>query len=61
MRKRTNALRRRYRRTLNNEELRESRKNQNIEGKNKYQAAIRKGKIKAWKQYCNTSLSNPWN
>jgi len=60
--KRTNALQRRYQRTLNNEELREIRKNQYIEGKNKYQAAIRKEKINSWKQYCNTtSPSNPWN
>jgi hypothetical protein len=27
----------------------------------KYQAAIRKEKINSWKQYCNTSPSNPWN
>jgi hypothetical protein len=61
MRKRTNALRK-YQRTLNNEEPRENRKNQYIEGKKKYQAAIRKEKINSWKQYCNvTSPSNPWN
>lgn len=42
MRKRTNALRKRYQRTLNNEELRDCRKNQYIEGKKKYQAAIRR-------------------
>jgi hypothetical protein len=50
MRKRTNALKRRYQRTLNNVELRESRKNQYIEGKRKCQAAIRKEKINSWKQ-----------
>jgi hypothetical protein len=62
MRKRTNAQRRRYQRTLNNEELRESRRKVYIEGKKKYQAAIRKEKINSWKQYCNiTSPSNPWN
>ena len=61
MRKRTNTLRRRYQRTLNSEELREIRKNQYIKGKKKYQAAIRKAKINSWKQYCNTSPSNPWN
>jgi hypothetical protein len=60
MRKRTNTLRRRYQRTLNNNELRENRKNQYIEGKKKYQAAIMKEKINSWKHYCNTtSLSNP--
>jgi len=61
MRKRTNALRRRYQRTLNNDELRENRKNQYIAGK-KVQAAIRKENINSWKHYCNTtSPSNPWN
>jgi hypothetical protein len=50
MRKRTNAQRRRYQRTLNNEELRERRKNEYIEGKKTYQAAIRKQKIISWKQ-----------
>jgi D-hexose-6-phosphate mutarotase len=35
LRKKANALRRRYQRTLNNEELREYRKNQHIEGKKK--------------------------
>jgi len=48
-------------RTLNNEEQRENRKNQYIEGKKKYQAAIRTEKLNSWKQYCNTtSPSNPW-
>jgi hypothetical protein len=63
MRKRINAQRRRYQRIINNEELRESRKNANIEGEKKYQAAIRKEKINSWKQYCNTtttSRSHPW-
>jgi len=45
LRKRTNTLRRRYQRTLNNEELRENRKNRYFEGKWMYQAAIRKEKI----------------
>jgi ribonuclease HI len=62
MRRRTNAQRRRYQRTINNDELRESRKNEYIEGKKKYQAAIRKEKINSWKKYCNnTSPGNPWN
>jgi hypothetical protein len=57
-----NALRRRFQRTLNNDEMRENRKNQYIEGKKKYQVAIRKEKINPWKYYCNTtSPSNPWN
>ena len=61
LRKRTTALRRRSQRTLNNEELRENRKNQYFEGKRKYQAAIRIEKINSWKQYCNMSSNNPWN
>jgi hypothetical protein len=61
LRKRTNALRRRYQRTLNNEELRETRKNQYFKGKRKYQVSIRKAKINSWKQNCNTtSCSNLW-
>jgi hypothetical protein len=44
IRKRTSAPRR-YQRTLNNEELRDNRKNQYIEKKKKYQAAIRKEKL----------------
>jgi hypothetical protein len=60
MRKRTNALRRIFKRTLNNEELMESRKNQHIEGKMTYQAAIRKEKISSWKQHCYTTIpGNP--
>lgn len=62
MRKRTNALRRRHQRTQNNEELRLRRKNQYIEEKKKYQAAIRKEKTKSWKQHCTiTTPNNPWN
>jgi hypothetical protein len=36
---------------VNNEELRENRKNQYFEGKRKYQAANRKEKINSWKQH----------
>jgi hypothetical protein len=61
MMKRTNALRIRYQRTVNNEELRENRKNLYAEAKTKYQSAIRKEKINSWKQYCTTSPSNAWN
>jgi len=44
--KRTNALRRRYQRTTNNEEHRENRKNQYTKANEEYQAAIkRKNKI----------------
>jgi hypothetical protein len=56
------ALRRRYQRTTNNNELRESRKNQYQEEKTKYRATIRREKIKSWKAFCNlTASTNPWN
>ena len=61
-RKRLNALRRCYQRTQNNEELRENCKNTYYEEKAKYQATIRKGKLKSSKEYCNlTPSTNPWN
>ena len=44
MRKRANALRRRYRRTRNSEELREQRKTQYLEGKARYVATVKKEK-----------------
>jgi hypothetical protein len=57
-----NALRRRYQRTKNNEELRDLRKNIYYEEKANYQATIKKEKIKSWKEYCNlTPSTNPWN
>jgi len=46
MRKRTNAMRRRYQRTTNNEELRENRKSQYTKAKKEYQAAINREKIR---------------
>jgi len=60
MRKRMNALRRRYQRTRNNGDLREQRRSQYLEGKARYAATIKK--ITSWKEYCNmTSSINPWN
>jgi hypothetical protein len=62
IRKRTNALRRRYQRTKNNEELRERRKDQYLDSKAHYAATIKREKIKSWKRYCNiTTAANPWN
>jgi hypothetical protein len=62
MRKRMNALRRRFQRTLHNEELRASRKKQYCEEKKKYQAAIRMEKTNSWKQHCSlVTPNNPWN
>jgi len=62
MRKRTNALRKRYQRTTTNEEQRENRKPQYTKAKKEYQAAIKREKIRSWKQHCTTtSPNNPWN
>jgi type II secretory pathway component PulJ len=61
-RKRINALRRRYQRTTNDDDLRERRKNQYHDEKSKYQAAIKGEKIKSWKEFRTlTSPTNPWN
>jgi len=61
MRKRINTLRTKYQRTTNNDELRESLKNQYHEEKTKYQAAIKREK-KFWKEFYNLTLStNSWN
>jgi len=52
----------RYQRATNNENLRDSRKNQYHEEKTKYQAALKNGKIESWKEFCNLTLStDPWN
>jgi hypothetical protein len=58
----TNALRRRYQRTKNNEELREHRKSVYYEERKEYSTTIKREKLKSWKEYCNlTSHTNPWN
>jgi hypothetical protein len=60
--KRINVLRRRYQRKTNNDDLRERRINQYHEEKSKYQAEIKREKIKSWKEFCTlTSSTNPWN
>ena len=62
MRKRTNALRRRFQRTRNNEGLMEQRKTSYLEEKVRYEATIKREKIHSWKEYCNlTTSTNPWN
>ena len=62
MRKKINAMRRRYQRTIRDEKLREDRKKIYLLEKKKYAAALRKSKITSWKQYCNaTTTTNPWN
>jgi hypothetical protein len=62
MRKRTNALRRLYQRTKNNNDLRESRRDQYTTAKKTYQVAINKEKKISWKIYCTAaSPTNSWN
>ena len=62
LRKRTNALRRRYQRTKNDGNLREQRRNTYFEEKRKYERAIKNEKINSWKSYCSlTPTNNPWN
>jgi len=62
MRKRIDALRRRYQRTTYNNGLREGRKNQYQDGKLQYQTEIKREKFKSGKEFCNlTSATNPWN
>ena len=37
-------------------------KNQYLDGKLQYQTAIKREKLKSWKEFCNlTSATNPWN
>jgi hypothetical protein len=60
--KRLNTLRRLNKRTKNNEDLREYRKNTYYEEKTKYQATIKKEKLQSWKENCNlTPGTNPCN
>jgi hypothetical protein len=55
-------MRRRYQRTVRNENLREDRKQLYQQEEKKYVAALRKTKLLSWKEYCNaTTTSNPWN
>ena len=62
MRKRTNALRRRYQRTRKREGLREQRKTIYLAEKARYEATIKREKIQSWKEYCIlTTSSNRWN
>jgi len=62
LRKKVNALRRRYQRTINNDQLRQERKDQYMEGLRQYRSKINMQKIESWKEFCNiTDGSNPWN
>jgi hypothetical protein len=62
MRKRTNACKRLFQRTKNDEALRDNRKQHYIEAKRKYQTGIKKEKFNSLKEYCNVAAStNPWS
>ena len=61
-RKRVLALRRRYERTRNDDNLRHKRKLRYQEGKRHYQAKLQEEKLTSWKEFCSqTAGSNPWN
>jgi hypothetical protein len=56
------ALKIRYQRATNNNDLRERCKNQYHDGKLQYQDVIKREKFKSWKEFCDfTSATNPWN
>jgi hypothetical protein len=62
LRKRTNALRRRYQRTTNNDTLRQERKAQYFDGKREYERNLQDEKLKSWKTFCTINDgANPWN
>ena len=62
MRKKINAIRRRYQRSTRDSNLREARQYQYLQEKRKYEATLRKAKIQSWKKYCNATVStNPCN
>ena len=59
LRKRTNALRMRYQRTTNNENLRQREKKS---GRHKYEGKMQEAKLKSWKTFCTINDGvNPWN
>ena len=60
LRKRAIALRRRYQRTRNDDNLLQERKLRYQEGKRLFQAKLQEGKLKSWKDFCyRTAKSNP--
>jgi len=62
LRKRTNALRRRYQRTTNNENLRQERKEMYFDGRREYEGKMQEANLKSWKTFCTISDGvNPWN
>jgi hypothetical protein len=62
LRKRTNALRRKYQRTTNNENLRQERKEKYFDGRREYEGKMQEAKLKSWKKFCTINDGiNPWN
>jgi hypothetical protein len=62
LRKSVNAIRRRYQRTRDSDELREQRRTQYLDVIGKYAATNKKEKSISWKEFCNmTSATKPWN
>ena len=62
LRKRTNDLRRRYQRTINNENLRQERKENYFDVRREYEGKMQEAKLKSWKTFCTVSYGvNPWN
>lgn len=62
LRKKARALRRRYQRTRNDENLRQQRRLQYREGNMLYQGKLRQAKLNSWKDFCSRTIeSNPWN
>ena len=62
LREKVNALRRRYQRTLNNEDLRNERKIRYNEEKRQYRLKLQQEQFKSWRKYCSsTEKANPWN
>jgi hypothetical protein len=62
IRKKINAMRRRYQRTNGDDNLRENRKRQYQQEERKYAATLRKSKMLSRKQYRNnTTTSNTWS
>lgn len=61
LRKKVNALRRRYQKTTDSN-LREERRSIYFEQKKEYEGLIRKSKFDSWKECCNAANEvNPWN
>ena len=61
LRKKTNAMRRRYQRQRATKHY-ERVERPNTPKRRQYQAAVRKEKTRSWKEYCSvTSPINPWN